>query len=290
MDLEFISFSDPNEIKSKDAQRRVRSHAMQHVRRRQRLGNQRSPAFRTLQPKALPDHSNRISPENITWYNSELGQDEEIRGVDTSDEDIAGSNRMEQLEVYPVSPTERYIFTIFHYCECFRSPTKSCKVSAERALVPLPFDDSLVTLKLDGAAVAGGLLPLGKFVPTNPLRTRVLSLVTQDTALFHTILAQGGMDMMTWRGEPFFDPLTRSAARGRELGTVFCLKHKTEAIRIINERINDPILCTSDETILAVSHLAGYEVGIPTPLDSFRRFLIAAEDVGLRNESKRPLA
>jgi hypothetical protein len=123
----------------------------------------------------------------------------------------------------------------------------------------------LVTLKLDGAAVAGGLLPLGKFVPTNPLRTRVLSLVTQDTALFHTILAQGGLDMMTWRGEPFFDPLTRSAARGRELGTVFCLKHKTEAIRIINERINDPILCTSDETILAVSHLAGYEVGIPTP-------------------------
>jgi hypothetical protein len=154
----------------------------------------------------------------------------------------------------------------------------------------LPLMTLLVTLKLDGAAVAGGLLPLGKFVPTNPLRTRVLSLVTQDTALFHTILAQGGLDMMTWRGEPFFDPSTRSAARGRELGTVFCLKHKTEAIRIINERINDPILCTSDETILAVSHLAGYEVGIPAPLDSFSIFLIAAKDVGLRNESKRPLA
>jgi hypothetical protein len=67
--------------------------------------------------------------------------------------------------------------------------------------------------------------------------------------------------MMTWRGEPFFDQSTRSAFRGRELGTAFCMKHKTEAIRIINERLNDPILCTSDETILAVSHLAGYEVG-----------------------------
>lgn len=239
MDLEFISFSDPNEFKSRDAQRRVRSHAMQHVRRRQRLGNQRSAAFRTLQPKQLPEHGNRIFPKSITWHNPELGQDEDCEGVDTSDEDIAGSNRMEQLEIYPVSPTERYIFTIFHHY---------------------------------GAAVAGGLLPLGKFVPTNPLRTRVLSLVTQDTALFHTILAQGGLDMMTWRGEPFFDPSTRSAARGRELGTVFCLKHKTEAIRIINERLNVPILCTSDETILAVSHLAGYEMLASATKDSENRF------------------
>lgn len=120
----------------------------------------------------------------------------------------------------------------------------------------------LLTLKLDGAAVAGGLLPLGKFVPANPIRTRVLSLVTQDMALFHTILAHAGLDMMTWRGEPFFDPDTRSNIRGRELGTVFCAKHKIEAIRIINRRLNDPLLSTSDETILAVSHLAGYEVGL----------------------------
>jgi hypothetical protein len=172
MDLEFINFSDPNEIKSKDAQRRVRSHAMQHVRRRQRLGNQRSPAFRTLQPKALPDHSNRISPENITWYNSELGQDEEIRGVDTSDEDIAGSNRMEQLEVYPVSPTERYIFTIFHHCECFRSLTQSRKVSAERALVLLPFDDSFGDSQIRRRRCSWWSSPIRQICPNEPFANK----------------------------------------------------------------------------------------------------------------------
>lgn len=113
----------------------------------------------------------------------------------------------------------------------------------------------------DGSAIAGGLLPMGKFVSTNPLRTRVLSLVTQDTALYHIILAHGALDMMTWRGEQFFDPTTRSNGRGRQLGTVFCMKHKTEAIRIITERLSDPSLSVSDQTILAVSHLAAYEVG-----------------------------
>jgi hypothetical protein len=133
----------------------------------------------------------------------------------------------------------------------------------------------LLTVQRDGAAVAGGLLPLGKFVPTNPLRTKVLSLVTQDTALFHAILANAGLDMMTWRGEQFFDPLTRSNVRGRELGTVFCAKHKMEAIRIINERLNDPLLSTSDETILAVSHLASYEVGPLIFSLPFKTLLIA---------------
>jgi hypothetical protein len=126
----------------------------------------------------------------------------------------------------------------------------------------LQYSWQLVDCQPDGAAVAGGLLPLGKFVPTNPLRTKVLFLVTRDTALFHTILANAGLDMMIWQGEQFFDPLTRSNVRGRELGTAFCTRHKMEAIRIINERLNDPLQSTSDETILAVSHLAGYEVGL----------------------------
>ena len=68
--------------------------------------------------------------------------------------------------------------------------------------------------------------------------------------------------MMTWRGEPFFDPRGRSNIRGRALGTTFCMKHKLEAMRIINERLGDPVLSTSDETILAVSHLANYEVSL----------------------------
>lgn len=123
-------------------------------------------------------------------------------------------------------------------------------------------ENTVTNYIIDGAAIAGGFLPLGKFVPTNPLRTNVLPLTNSDTALFHIILAHGGMDMMTWRGEQFFDPRSRSHIRGRTLGTMFCMKHKLEAIRIINERLKDPILSTSDETILAVSHLASYEVSL----------------------------
>jgi len=142
----------------------------------------------------------------------------------------------------------------------------------------------------DGAAIAGGLLPLGKFVPANPLRTRVLSLVTEDTALYHVILANGSLDMMTWRGEQFFDSKTRSNVRGRELGTVFCMKHKTEAIRIINERLSDPSLSVSDETILAVSHLAAYEVSFHHCYPFFKEDANSALDVGICDESKSRLA
>ncbi|KAE9365192.1 hypothetical protein N431DRAFT_488401 [Stipitochalara longipes BDJ] len=239
MDLEFISFSDPNETRSRDARRRVRSRAMQHVRHRQRLANTNGDSPQTIQPMLLTEHLQRIQPESITWHNSAHKEDEDNAGLNTVHVDISGIQRMEQLEVYPVSQAERYVFTIFlHY----------------------------------GAAVAGSFLPLGKFVPTNPLRTKVLSLVTQDTALYHIILANSGLDMMIWRGEQFFDPMTRSNVRGREIGTVFCTKHKMEAIRIINERLNDPLLSTSDETILAVSHLAGYEMLASTTKKSEDRF------------------
>ena len=81
-----------------------------------------------------------------------------------------------------------------------------------------------------------------------------------DKAIFHSIMAESGMDMMTWRGEPFFDPVTRSNIRGRELGTRFCMKHKMEAIRIINKRLNNGNLAVSDETMLAVLHIVCYEV------------------------------
>ena len=147
-----------------------------------------------------------------------------------------------------------------------------------------------LTMPQDGAAIAGGLLPLGKFVPANPLRTRVLSLVTQDTALYHVILANGALDMMTWRGEQFFDPTTRSTVRGRELGTVFCMKHKMEAIRIINERLSDRSQSVSDETILAVSHLAAYEVSFPHCYPFFKEDANSTLDVGICYESKIRLA
>jgi hypothetical protein len=116
MDLEFISYSDPNEVKSKDSRRRVRSHAMQHVRRRQRLG-QRSESYPALQPNSNPENIHHIPRRSITWHNPEPAKDDDAAGLDTNYEDISGANRMEQLEVYPVSPNERYIYTVFHHCE-----------------------------------------------------------------------------------------------------------------------------------------------------------------------------
>jgi hypothetical protein len=119
MDLEFISYSDPNEIKSRDARRRVRSHAMQHVRRRQRLG-QRSESYPILQPKPFPEHIHNLPRRSITWHNPEPDDEDDATGMDVEYEDISGAKKMEQLEIYPVSPTERYIFTIFHHCESLR--------------------------------------------------------------------------------------------------------------------------------------------------------------------------
>jgi hypothetical protein len=74
------------------------------------------------------------------------------------------------------------------------------------------------------------------------------------------ILANVGMDMMVWRQEQFFDPVHNSSARGAARGTLFCTTHKLEGIRAINAKLNDPILSVSDETILALCHLAGLEV------------------------------
>ena len=116
MELEFISFSDPSEAKSIDSRRRVRSHVMHHVRKRQRqrLANRRSDNYQAFQPTLLPQQVPRIPPKRIQLLNPSLGN--EVEEVER-DVDIGGAERMEQLEVYPVSPTERYIFTVFHHCK-----------------------------------------------------------------------------------------------------------------------------------------------------------------------------
>lgn len=117
MNLEFISFSDPNEIKSKDARRRVRSHAMQHVRNRRRLANLLGKSNQNIQAKPITENLPRISSRNIAWHKQEPSENADPIALNEDCEDIAGAGRMEQLEVYPVSSTERYMFTIFHHCE-----------------------------------------------------------------------------------------------------------------------------------------------------------------------------
>ena len=114
MELEFISFPDPSEAKSIDSRKRVRSHVMQHVRQRQ-LANRRRVNYQALQPTPLLLRQvPRIPPRSIQLLNPSPGN--EVEEVER-EVDIGGAERMEQLEVYPVSPTERYIFTIFHHCK-----------------------------------------------------------------------------------------------------------------------------------------------------------------------------
>jgi hypothetical protein len=117
MDLEFINLSDPREIRSRDSRRRVRSHAMRHVHNRKRLAPRRGRSNQNIQPEPGPENVPRIFPRSIAWYSSQPVEAEDAGGPVEDYEDIAGVKRMEQLDVYPVSSTERYMFTIFHHCK-----------------------------------------------------------------------------------------------------------------------------------------------------------------------------
>jgi hypothetical protein len=106
-------------------------------------------------------------------------------------------------------------------------------------------------------------LPNDKCAYWNPLARNIIPLAVHDTALLHAILADSGNDMMIRQGEQLFDPEQGSSLRGSKYGSIFCMKHKLEAIRIINEKLSHPAQCVSDETIIAVCHLIGLEVRVP---------------------------
>lgn len=279
MDFAFVNLTIPDDAISKDTRRRVRSQAMLSFRHRQRHQQvsdnspeqSRKPKVKTMR-QILPKEG--VSGSHVA----------NVEGVTQSHGDQAHPARSqywhEQMSSYPISSMERYTFTLFHHCkDTIMNPVQ----------VKRPEDSCLPNLHplnptSDGAAIANGFLPLGNFSATSPLRTQVLPLTNRDTALFHVILAHAGMDMMTWRGEQFFDPLTNSHERGRTLGTAFCEMHKLEAIRIINDRLNDPVLATSDETILVVSHLACYEVRLQS--HSRRTLLTKASDASVCNRGR----
>jgi Fungal specific transcription factor domain len=115
--------------------------------------------------------------------------------------------------------------------------------------------------------VGWAFLPNDKSAYTNPLSKNIFPLALRDAALFHAILADSGNDMMIRQGEELFDPEQGSSVRGGRYGSIFCMKHKLEGIRILNEKLSHPALCVSDETIIAVCHLIGLEVRVPPSLD-----------------------
>jgi hypothetical protein len=107
-------------------------------------------------------------------------------------------------------------------------------------------------------------LPNDKSACSNPLSRDILPLAVRDLALFHAILADSANDMMIRQGEQLFDPEQGSSIRGGKYGSIFCMKHKLEGIRLVNEKLSHPEQCISDETIIAVCHLIGLEVRVPS--------------------------
>lgn len=113
MELEFISFVNPGEAKTRDYRRKVRSHAMHHVRQRQNA-NRKGDNYQALQPATLTQQASCMPPRSFPLVFPSL--DNEIE--DGEQEVHAGrSETAEQLEAYPISRTERYIYTIFLHCK-----------------------------------------------------------------------------------------------------------------------------------------------------------------------------
>lgn len=109
MELTFVNLSEPSEITTKDARKLVRSQAMLHFRNRQRL--QTAPPKR-LNP--LPKRNHPILPKGTPQLRHVV--DEDFLAPNRQAE-AAGDQDEEEIDRYPISPTQRYNFTIFHHCE-----------------------------------------------------------------------------------------------------------------------------------------------------------------------------
>jgi hypothetical protein len=78
-----------------------------------------------------------------------------------------------------------------------------------------------------------------------PMRKGLFAIAIHDAALFHTFLAHyvASYDLRFGTGDP-----------------AESLQHRTEAMRIINERLQNPYQALTDVTIAAVANIAIYEV------------------------------
>ena len=80
-----------------------------------------------------------------------------------------------------------------------------------------------------------------------PMRKGLFSLATHDAALFHTFMSHyvAAYSLRFSTGDP-----------------VESMQHRTQAIRIVNERLRDPKQALSDGNIAAVANMAVYEVSV----------------------------
>jgi hypothetical protein len=79
------------------------------------------------------------------------------------------------------------------------------------------------------------------------MRDRSLKLAMRDAAGFHTVLSMAASHLDAMNG---IKPGQRA------------LWHRTEAIRLVNRYLADPILSTSDRTIFAVAMLMAQEARV----------------------------
>ena len=74
-----------------------------------------------------------------------------------------------------------------------------------------------------------------------------LKFAVTDAALLHATLVISALHVALLRGKAF---------------SVDAFRHRREAVKILNERLNDPMLSATDPTILAISCLALIEVSM----------------------------
>jgi hypothetical protein len=68
-----------------------------------------------------------------------------------------------------------------------------------------------------------------------------------DTALLHVTLVISALHVALLRGKEF---------------SVDAFRHQREAVKVLNDKLNDPILSSTDSTILAISCLSLIEVSM----------------------------
>lgn len=147
------------------------------------------------------------------------------------------------------------MYELIHRCKC--------QVSSATPLSPSPLCKPtrrwlihILTLLAADVCITSNvarLLELGHGHGNEPGVISYLPLAMTDGALFHSILAASAlyMDVYTKRRE---SPET--------------VKHMKEAIHLLSNRLQDPRLEISDSTLIAVAHLADFEVSISVLIDS----------------------
>lgn len=93
----------------------------------------------------------------------------------------------------------------------------------------------------------GKCLPAGHTPETNPYALGWWPLVQTDNLLFHMMLLVSAFDLEWQKGKP---------------NTFHSEKYTKECIRLLRDRVEDPVNGASNQTIGAVATLASLEVGL----------------------------